>query len=96
MKKNNTATEILRYALAHLEQQREDVQEKINFIHAQLGNDNPGAGGAAVVSIVEPVLRKKRVLSQSARKRIAAAQKKRWAEHRASLGTGARKRAVAA
>lgn len=79
--KNNTAAEILRYALSHLEKQRDDFQQKIDYIHTQLGTD-PGTGGH-VVSIKQPVsvaTRPKRVLSVAARKRIANAQKKRWAE----------------
>jgi hypothetical protein len=83
MAKSNTNADILRYALTHLEQERDAIQVKIDHINSQLGQKvsapaaAPAAGGAT---------RKKRTLSASARKRIAAAQKKRWAEHRKSLG----------
>jgi hypothetical protein len=68
---------ILEYALHHLERERDEIQTKIDHIRRQLGarvNNSPP------VSSSEP--RQKRVLSESARKRIAAAQKRRWAAHR--------------
>jgi hypothetical protein len=73
---------ILEYALRHLEQERAEIQEKIDHIRRQLGARVNGTSPAADVtaSFAEP--RKKRVLSEAARKRIAAAQKRRWAEHR--------------
>lgn len=79
--KNTKNTDILRYALTHLERERDDILQKIAHISQQLGErgsssaaEAPQAGGAAP--------RKKRVLSAAARKRIAAAQKKRWEAHR--------------
>jgi hypothetical protein len=68
---------ILEYALHHLERERDEIQAKIDHIRGQLGarvSNSPAAPSA------EP--RPKRVLSESARKRIAAAQKRRWAAHR--------------
>jgi hypothetical protein len=83
MAKSNTNADILRYALTHLEKERDAIQVKIDHINSQLGEkvNAPAAteapsGGATG---------KRRTLSASARKRIAAAQKKRWAEHRKSL-----------
>jgi hypothetical protein len=78
--KSSTNIDILRYALTHLEQERDEIQAKIDHINSQLGQkvSAPAAGSAA--SAAAPA--KKRTLSASARKRIAAAQKKRWAEHR--------------
>ena len=76
MAKSNTNTEILRYALTHLEMEREQIQAKIDHINSQLGQkvtESPAPGALP---------RKKRILSASARRRIAAAQKKRWAAHR--------------
>jgi len=68
---------ILEYALRHLERERDEIQAKIDHVRRQLGNR---------VSSTSPALssepRRKRVLSEAARKRIAAAQKRRWAEHR--------------
>jgi len=65
---------ILEYALRHLERERDEIQAKIDHVRRQLGQP------AAPVMPSEP--RRKRVLSEAARKRIAAAQKRRWAEHR--------------
>jgi hypothetical protein len=80
---SNTHTDILRYALPHLEQERERIQAQIDHIHRQLGQR---VSAPAAASAAEPggdaAPAKKRVLSASARKRIAVAQKKRWAEHR--------------
>jgi len=64
--------EILEYALRHLEKERDEIQARIDAVRIQL-NPKPSVNG-------QP--RAKRVLSDSARRRIAAAQKKRWAEHR--------------
>jgi hypothetical protein len=74
---------ILEYALRHLEQEREEIQAKIDHIRRQLGGraaNSATPSAAAPATSSEP--RKKRVLSEAARKRIAAAQKRRWAEHR--------------
>jgi hypothetical protein len=74
---------ILEYALRHLEQERDEILAKIDHIRRQLGKrlNKPFAPAAATpANSSEP--RKKRVLSEAARKRIAAAQKRRWAEHR--------------
>ena len=77
--KSTANVEILRYALTHLEHERDEIQGKIDHINSQLGH-RAAAPAAAVAGEAAP--RKKRILSASARKRIAAAQKKRWAEHR--------------
>ena len=79
--KSNTHADILRYALTHLEQERDQIQEKIEHINAQLGR-KVSAPAAAAAGDGDTASRKKRTLSVSARKRISAAQKKRWAEHR--------------
>lgn len=68
---------ILAMALIGYEVERQKIDEKIRQLRAKLGK-----GGAAEAK-AEP--RKKRTLSASARKRIAAAQKKRWAEHRKKM-----------
>lgn len=64
--------EILEYALRHLEKERDEIQARIDSIRIQLKPKSSANG--------QP--RAKRVLSDAARRRIAAAQKKRWAEHR--------------
>lgn len=86
--------EILQYALSHLEAERDKIQVKIDAIRQEMGSGRakPGrksAASAVVESIVPAVpARKKRELSEGARKRIAAAQKKRWAEHRKKQKAG--------
>ena len=80
-KANNN--EILAYALNHLEKERDEIQGKIDHIQTQLGIR--GATVAAVSAVAAPAKAGKvvkRVLSEAARNRIAAAQKRRWAAHR--------------
>ena len=79
--KSSTNADILLYALTHLERERDQIQARIDHINSQLGRKVSGAVVSAVVA-AEVATRKRRTLSASARKRIAAAQKKRWAEHR--------------
>jgi Arc/MetJ-type ribon-helix-helix transcriptional regulator len=81
MAKSNNNADILRYALTHLEQERDAIQVKIDHINSQLGKKVSAPADSAEKGAAP---RKKRTLSASARKRIAAAQKKRWAEHRKS------------
>jgi hypothetical protein len=74
---------ILEYALRHLERERDEIQTKIDHVRRQLGVrgvNSPALSDSSSAGSTEP--RKKRVLSEAARKRIAAAQKRRWAEHR--------------
>ena len=76
---------ILEYALSHLERERDEIQAKIDHIVSQLGRRPAAtavASPAATAAVPAGTSRKKRVLSEAARKRIAAAQKRRWAEHR--------------
>ena len=79
--------EILEAALHGLEAQRQKLDEQIAQVRAMMGRrvGRPPKGGgadsvAAAGSSSGP--RKKRTLSPEARKRIAAAQKKRWANFR--------------
>jgi hypothetical protein len=67
----------LQMALVGYELERQKIDEKIREIQAQLGRRSPGRTGAA-----QQPAAKKRILSPAARKRIAMAQKRRWAEHR--------------
>jgi cell division septum initiation protein DivIVA len=65
-------------ALVGYQVERQKIEEKISELQAKLkgkhvGVSSPAAGGGT---------RSKRVLSPAARARIAAAQRKRWAEHR--------------
>lgn len=77
-RKQDENAAILEYALHHLERERDEIQARIDHIRRQLGGR--AATSAAAESANEP--RRKRVLSEAARKRIAAAQKRRWAAHR--------------
>ncbi len=79
--------EILEAALQGLEAQREKLDEQITQVRAMMGgragrpaNAHASGAGAARTG------RKKRVLTPEARKRIAAAQKKRWAAFRKTQG----------
>ncbi len=78
--------EILEAALQGLEAQREKLDIQIAQVHAMMGRrvgrpskQNPVESASTVTSAKA---RKKRLLSPEARKRIAAAQKKRWAAFR--------------
>jgi hypothetical protein len=73
---------ILEYALGHLERERDEIQAKIDHIVSQLGRRSVAATPVAAPVTPAGTARKKRVLSEAARKRIAAAQRRRWAEHR--------------
>jgi hypothetical protein len=80
--------EILEYALQHLEKERDELQSRIDAIRRQLGGRVAAstANGSANATAAPA---RKRTLSEAARKRIAAAQKRRWAEHRKQLKTNA-------
>jgi hypothetical protein len=87
MAKNLTAPspEILTAALQGLELQRDKLDEQIAQVRALLRR-KPGRPAkvavAHLVSLPAVSAANKRVLSSEARKRIAAAQKKRWAAFR--------------
>ena len=67
----------LQMALVGYQLERDKIDVKIKELQAVLkGNKVPAAPSGREKPAV------KRVLSPEARKRIAAAQKKRWAEHR--------------
>jgi hypothetical protein len=68
----------LQMALVGYEIEKQKIEDKIREIRGRL-KGKPASSPAPA----EPKTAKvKRVLSPAARKRIAAAQKKRWAEHR--------------
>jgi hypothetical protein len=97
MAKNKSVqhTGILEYALRHLEQEMAELQEKIDHVKSQLGV-KVAAVNKVLVAAAAPAAaagRAKRVLSPAARKRIAAAQRKRWAEHRKNLKAAGKKAA---
>lgn len=77
---------LLAAALEGLEIQKQRIEEQIRQVRSMLGR----RGGR--VTSESPVLPmkapRKRQLSEAARKRIAAAQKRRWAEYRKQGGQG--------
>jgi hypothetical protein len=74
---------MLQMALVGYQSERQKIDDKIRQIEARLKGKHasPASGEAKTKSV-------KRVLSPEARKRIAAAQKKRWAEHRKKIASG--------
>jgi hypothetical protein len=74
-------------ALVGYELEKKKIEERIREIRSQLG-------GGRVTAKVGPALNqeppKRRKLSAAARKRIALAQKKRWAEHRRAAAQAAK------
>ena len=87
--------EILEAALQGLEAQREKLELQIAEVRSLLGTTparrgrprKESAESSSSASAKESATgRKKRTLSPEARKRIAAAQKKRWASFRKSQG----------
>jgi hypothetical protein len=75
----------LQMALVGYQMEKLKIDEKIRQIEARLGGKQSTASAAPGQAKVKLV---KRVLSPEARKRIAAAQKKRWAEHRKKMAPG--------
>jgi len=70
-------------ALVGYEIEKQKIEDKIRQIRAQLAGR--GVARAVAASASTGGLRRKRTLSAAARQRIAAAQRKRWAEHRKKL-----------
>jgi hypothetical protein len=77
----------LQMALVGYEIEKQKIEEKIRQLQGQLrGKSSPGPSAAAEKRAPGT----KRVLSPAARRRIAAAQKKRWAEHRRKAAQAAK------
>jgi hypothetical protein len=70
---------LLAAALEGLELQKKRIEGQITQVRALLGGRRPKTVADAVPAAKAP---KKRQLSEAARKRIAAAQRRRWAEYR--------------
>jgi hypothetical protein len=71
---------LLEAALEGLQIQKQRIEDQIEQVRSLLGH---GAGRRGrLLNTASPTESKKRVLSPAARKRIAAAQKKRWAQFR--------------
>ncbi len=73
---------LLNAALEGLELQKARIDEQIREVKSMLGQGAVRRGRRPAGSTPEKPARKKRVLSSAARKRIAAAQKARWAKFR--------------
>lgn len=77
---------VLEMALVGYQVEKAKIEAKISEIQAQLkGKRAPVSSPAA-----KPEAAGKRYLSPAARKRIALAQKKRWAEHRKKAAQAAK------
>ncbi len=72
---------LLNAALEGLEAQKQKIEQQIQVVQSMLGRRR-GRPPAAVQAKPEKEPRKRRRLSAAARKRIALAQKRRWAEYR--------------
>jgi hypothetical protein len=81
---DNLAT--VQMALAGYEFEKQRIEEKIREINSLLGGKRakPGVAKSATTGVSDGSAkpRARRVLSAAARKRIAAAQRKRWEEYR--------------
>lgn len=73
-------TEILEAALAGLESKKTKLDEQIEALRHMLGGRRFSGGAGSAQAPAKAV----RTLSPGARKRIAEAAKKRWAEYRAA------------
>jgi hypothetical protein len=72
-------TQLLQMALIGYAAERQKITQKIAEIQAQLNGRSRRAGTPVAPA---PATRKRRPMSTSVRRRIAAAQKKRWAAYR--------------
>lgn len=72
----------LQMALVGYQIEKEKIEGKIREIQSQLRGKHVAMAPTAAAAAEKKAPGTKRVLSPAARKRIAAAQKKRWAEHR--------------
>jgi len=76
---------MLAMALIGYEVEKKKIEERIKEIRARLGGSQRAAKAGATEAGEQ---RKRRKLSKAARKRISAAQKKRWAEQRKATSKG--------
>jgi hypothetical protein len=76
----------LQMALVGYQIEKQKIEDKIRAIEAQLKGKRVFLSSAPAAAAAAP----KRVLSPAARKRIAMAQKKRWAEHRRKAALAAK------
>ncbi len=76
----------LQMALIGYQVEKQRIEEKIAEIQAKLS----GKAVSSAASARPKAAGVKRILSPAARRRIAAAQKKRWAEHRRRVALAAK------
>jgi len=76
---------MLAMALVGYEVEKKKIEERIKEIRARLGGGKLAAKAGTPEAGEGP---KRRKLSKAARKRISAAQKKRWAEQRKATSKG--------
>jgi len=79
-------TEVLEAALIGFQHLRDQVDEKIAALRSRIGGP-PAAGQTLSHTAATGTAPKKRTMSAAARKRIALAQKKRWATYKAEHGS---------
>ena len=77
-----TDSTLLQMALIGFETERQKIKGKIADIQRELSGKERAHRAGAPADSKTPMKRGRRTMSASARKRIAAAQKKRWAEYR--------------
>ena len=77
----------LQMALIGYQLEKTKIEDKIQELQARLRGKTPASPAAAGAKKAAGV---KRVLSPAARRRIANAQKKRWAEHRRKAALAAK------
>lgn len=87
---------LLAAALEGLELKKRQIEEQIRTVRAMMGQRPPAASytpaaprAEASTDAPKATTGRKRELSSAARKRIAAAQKKRWAEFRKNKAAAA-------
>jgi hypothetical protein len=73
---------LLAAALEGLEMQRKRIEDQIATVRGMLSGRKSVSSAPSAPAAEKPTSRRKRVLSEEARLRIAAAQKKRWAAFR--------------
>ena len=79
-------TDLLEAALVGYQQRLKDIEQAMADIRIKLKRKGMTSGGT--FPAIKQQRRKKRVLSPEARKRIGAAQKKRWAEYKRKQARG--------
>jgi len=83
----------LQMALVGYQIEKQKIEDKIRQIQGQLKGKRIALSSDAPTKRTSGV---KRVLSPAARRRIAAAQKKRWAEHRKRMAQSGKAQAAKA